>query len=124
MDLVVDSSDALLLIMTNRGRVGPDLRLLNPQTFFQLLGLEFPKKKRSWRTNGGDVNISAFFCTYLTHRRKMTYKQFLWPSPAFLLSWDLCSCHEAYCMLVLQSRGIHARDQAVRVPWDQLKHCI
>lgn len=27
-------------------------------------------------------------------------------------------------MLVLQSRGIHARDQAVRVPWDQLKHCM
>ena len=54
----------------------------------------------------------------------MTYKQFLWPFPAFLLSWDLRSCHDAYCMLVLQSRGIRARDQAVRVPWGQLKHCI
>ena len=54
----------------------------------------------------------------------MTYKQFLWPFPAFLLSWDLRSCLDAYCMLVLQSRGIRARDQAVRVPWGQLKHCI
>ena len=118
--LLVDSADPLPLIMSNRGGVGPDLSLSNPKTPFILLGLEFRSDKKP---NGSNVNVSGFY-TYLTHRRRMTYKQFLWPSPAFLLSLDLCSCRDAHCMLVLRSRGIHARDQAVRVPWDRLKHCI
>lgn len=107
-----------------------DLTLLNSQISFHTVRIGVSWLwKRSWRTNGGNVSISVFcccffFCTYLTQRSRMSYKQFLWPSLAFLLSWDLCSCHDAYCTLVLRSRGIHARNQALRVPWDQLKHCI
>ena len=45
-DLLVDGADARPLIMSNRRRKGPDLRLLNPKTSFLLLGLEFRSNKK------------------------------------------------------------------------------